>query len=63
VTAFLLALASTAFAQPPTGDVEIGKREIVHSTILNEDRPILVSLPPPPAPGAPRGSVSTPSCT
>jgi len=54
---FVLALAaSSAFAQPAPlspGDVVIGRREIVRSTVLGEDRPILVSVPTPP-PDAPR---------
>jgi predicted alpha/beta superfamily hydrolase len=54
VTLVVLLAASVAAAQPgPTsGDVVIGRREVVHSAILNEDRPILVSLPAPP-PGLP----------
>jgi predicted alpha/beta superfamily hydrolase len=53
VTVIALLSAAVAAAQPPSGDVVIGRREIVHSAILNEDRPILVSLPPPPSPPAP----------
>jgi predicted alpha/beta superfamily hydrolase len=54
MTVIALLVASAAGAQtaaPPSADVAIGKREIVHSAILNEDRPILVSLPPPGPPG------------
>ena len=50
VTLVVLLAASVAAAQPPappSTDVVIGRREVVHSMILNEDRPILVSLPPP----------------
>jgi hypothetical protein len=50
VTLVVLLAASVAVAQPPappSTDVVIGRREVVHSMILNEDRPILVSLPPP----------------
>ncbi len=46
-----LLAAAVAAAQPPSGDVVIGRREIVDSATLNEDRPILVSLPPPGPPG------------
>ena len=53
VTLVALLAASVAAAQPPaSGDVVIGRREVVHSAILGEDRPILVSLPPP-TPGLP----------
>ncbi|HSD65987.1 MAG TPA: hypothetical protein VLF95_04760, partial [Vicinamibacteria bacterium] len=56
VTAIVLLVASAGVAQgaaSPSGDVVIGRREIVHSAILNEDRPILVAVPPPAPPGLP----------
>jgi predicted alpha/beta superfamily hydrolase len=55
VTLVLLLASAVATAQPApaSGDVVVGRREVVHSTILNEDRPILVSMPRPPATGAP----------
>ena len=53
-----LAAASAAVAQPSPAagaDVTIGRREVLHSNVLGEDRPILIALPPPPSPFAPPG--------
>jgi predicted alpha/beta superfamily hydrolase len=49
-----LAAGSPAAAQP-SSDVSIGRRELLRSAILNEDRTVLVSLPPS-SPGAPAGA-------
>ena len=51
-------LAAAAAAQPAgpvkaeSGAYAIGSRVVLHSTILGEDRPLLVALPPPPPPDA-----------
>src|SRR5215470_5707406 len=41
--AVVLLISSAAIAQPPTGTV---KRFVIHSTVLNEDRVVLVRTPP-----------------
>ena len=40
--------APAAVAAAPASDVVIGRREVLHSAVLGEDRPILVALPPGP---------------